>query len=84
MSRGPAQFDWHWNRPIVEHLVPLSSPDVWWYGRSWACHLRCHQYRKPIPPLVLARSNVGIQAADPRDAVVSAIWPPPESGVIPI
>jgi hypothetical protein len=58
VSRGADQHDWHWNRPIVEHVVPLDSPEIWWYGRCWTCHLRCHAYHLPIPPLVLAHSNV--------------------------
>ncbi|MBA3823443.1 MAG: HNH endonuclease [Ktedonobacterales bacterium] len=53
VSRGPEQSDWQWNRPIVEHLVPLDSPDIWRPGRCWTCHLCCHAYHLPIPPQML-------------------------------
>jgi hypothetical protein len=60
VSRGPQQPDWHWNRPIVEHLVPLASPDIWWYTRSWTCHLHCHAYRLPVPPSVAEQGTVTV------------------------
>ncbi len=58
ISHNETDFDWHWNRPIVEHLVPLNAPDIWQPSRAWACHLRCHAYHLPIPAAPVAPSTV--------------------------
>ncbi|MBA3823907.1 MAG: HNH endonuclease [Ktedonobacterales bacterium] len=42
--------DWHWNQPIIEHLVPLAAVEIWQRPFAWTCHLRCHAFRHPRPP----------------------------------
>jgi hypothetical protein len=51
VSHDEHQTDWPWNQPVVERLVPLNAPEIWWLSLAWCCHLRCHSYRLPAPSI---------------------------------
>lgn len=75
ISRHETDYDWQWNRPIVEHLVPLLAPDIWRPSRAWTCHLRCHAYHLPIPapPVAPPLGGSAVAAVHPDHARISFV-----------